>query len=159
MGLSPDKPSLGHYDVPQGYKNDLEMLDRYTAFSAEILRIALLGLSGLGLLVSSFLLVAKRTLTDQILTVPDGAKRWVIASALAFGCSAAAAVLHRYVSADSMDCHLRILRLELTPPSDRRKCKLERERKSLAAAEAFKKRFAVDGFHGIEHFAQLSRFC
>jgi hypothetical protein len=108
------------------------MLDRYQAFSAEILRIALLGLSGLGFFVSSFLVVAKKTAAERTLNVPDEAKYWVIASAVAFGCSAAAALFHRYCSTNSMACQLRILRLEvaqLRSPDSKKERSIKKERK------------------------------
>jgi hypothetical protein len=121
-------PSLGHYAAPLAYKDDLELLDRYQAFSSEILRIALLGLSGLGVLVTSLLIVAKKGATDVVREVPNGAKHWVMVSALTFGIAAAAALLHRYCSTNSMACHLRILRLELegSKPSALRKEKTKR---------------------------------
>ena len=128
MEPTPVLPSLAHYAAPLAYKNDLELLDRYQAFSSEILRIALLGLSGLGVLVTSLLIVVKKGATDVVRDVPNGAKHWVMVSALTFGLAAAAALLHRYFSTNSMACHLRILRLELegSRPSKLGKEKTER---------------------------------
>ena len=58
---TPEKrlPSLGHYEAPPSFKNDLDVLDRYQAFSAEILRIALLGLSALGVASSSVIWIRR----------------------------------------------------------------------------------------------------
>ena len=124
---NPLLPSLGHYEVPASFKNDLEVLDRYQAFSAEILRIALLGLSALGVAASSVILIPKRSPGDLALAVPLTAKLCIVIAALGFCLSAAAAALHRYFSANSMACQIRILRLELKGSAEAT-TRLDRER-------------------------------
>jgi hypothetical protein len=43
------KRSLGLIDTPDNtFSNDLHVSDRYQAFSAEMLRLALLGIAGIG---------------------------------------------------------------------------------------------------------------
>ena len=99
------KSSLGHIKAPPGFKNDLDMLDRYQAFSAELLRISLLALSGLGALI-----VARYPNILDLRELAPGSRRAILFAALLFGVAAAAALLHRYFSADSMATQLVILR-------------------------------------------------
>jgi hypothetical protein len=127
--------SLGHYEAPSAFRNDLDLLDRYQAFSSEILRIALLGLSGLGALV--FFLFGK---DRQISVTLTSWGKWVtIVSAIFFGLAAAAALIHRYCSADSMSCQLELLRLELAnreSPSWEKRVKAMREERNRMLARA-----------------------
>lgn len=52
------KRSLGHLAVPTSFEYDLSLLDRYHAFSAEIVRIFLLGLSEIGALIFKIVFVS-----------------------------------------------------------------------------------------------------
>jgi hypothetical protein len=103
------KPSLGFIDAPSSFKDDLAVLDRYQAFSAEVLRIALLGLSGLGAVIFK-LFFDEKVQTSQFQS--PWVRLGIMFSAIAFGVAATAALLHRYCSSDSMTCHLEMLRLE-----------------------------------------------
>jgi hypothetical protein len=99
---------LAQIEAPKSFQNDLDVLDRYQAFSAEILRISLLGLTGLGALIFKIFFDAQGSpfrsphVVDPILT-----------AATAFGFAATMALLHRYISSDSMACQLRWLRLDI----------------------------------------------
>ena len=87
-------------------------LDRYQAFSAELLRIALLGLSGLGILIFKFFPTDYNESEYFFhLTFVEG---WgIVLASVLFGIASAAALLHRYCSTDGMGCQLRLLRLQL----------------------------------------------
>jgi hypothetical protein len=102
--------SLGHYEAPSAFKDDLEILDRYQMFSAEIVRISLLGLSGLGILI--FNLFVKNASANQSFAASHELKWEIILTALLFGIASSASLLHRYFSSDGMACHLRVLRME-----------------------------------------------
>jgi hypothetical protein len=132
---------LGHYDTPSSFKSDLDILERYQAFSAEILRIALLGLSGLGVLIfNSFFVRPERNAT--LPELPFDARWGVMGAAVLFGIAAAAALVHRYCSADSAACHLRVLRLQVAgreadDERKRRNSMLAWSRRSIAAGATF----------------------
>jgi hypothetical protein len=102
------RPSLGEIETPVSFKDDLSVLDRYQAFSAEMLRISLLGLSGLGALIFK-IFFDQEHVTSQFQS--PAVRLGIMSSAIAFGFAATAALLHRYCSSDSMSCHLEMLRL------------------------------------------------
>jgi hypothetical protein len=124
------KLSLGNIEAPASFKDDLGVLDRYQAFSSEVLRIALLGLSGLGALIFKIFF-------DKELPIGEFQSPFVrigiMTAATAFGVAATSALLHRYCSSDSMSCQLELLRLEkvrerLTAVDDELAQKITRER-------------------------------
>lgn len=98
-------------DIPaDGLKHDWELLDRYQSFSAELLRISLLGIAGVGFLVTLF------TGTDTTLKVDvtgPGTVRHLLMTLVGLGVSAGSALGHRYVSSDSMAFHISLLRMRL----------------------------------------------
>ena len=102
----PVKDYLGIQRIPgEFYEADLELLDRYQAFSAEIVRVALLGLAVLG-----FFLDKLRQLAPA--SSPSGT---LIRDLLAIGAvllagAAAAGLLHRFYSSDGIYFHLRAVR-------------------------------------------------
>lgn len=107
-GLLPDIPV-------DGLKHDWELLDKYQAFSAELLRISLAGIGAVGFLVTA--LAGEESLL-KITGVPP-TSRWAMAvTLLALGLSAGAALAHRFVSSDSMACHISLLRMELRDRPD-----------------------------------------
>ena len=88
-------------DIPEdSYKADLELLDRYLAFSSEILRVALLGVAAVAFFVekyaSAFAFPAVRTAS--------------LIGVCALGSSAVFALAHRYCSTDGFHYHLRAAR-------------------------------------------------
>lgn len=89
------------------YKVDLELLDRYNAFAAEVLRLALLGVAGYGFLLTK--IVADSVERARLLERAGPVLIWVGLAALAV--SAASALAHRYFATDSMAHHVRKLRL------------------------------------------------
>jgi hypothetical protein len=118
-----DSPkSVGFCEAPAGFKNELDLLDRYQGFSSEILRIALLGLSALGALVFT-LLPAKLEAGKTQIQISIEAKWFLLLSAVLFGLASAFSLAHRYLSTDSTANHLLVLRLETLKlnPSETRK--------------------------------------
>jgi hypothetical protein len=110
-GLDAPK-TAGFCEAPAAFKNELDLLDRYQAFSSEMLRVALLGLTALGALVFA-LFPSKLEQGKAQIQISLEAKWFLIASALFFGLSSAFSLLHRYCSVDSMANHLKALRLDM----------------------------------------------
>jgi hypothetical protein len=97
-----------------------------------MLRIALLGLSGLGALVfGSF--VAKPEVASQF-GWPRLVAGGIAAASFAFGVAAAAALLHRYFSSDGMAMQLRTLRLEKAGRRDDARAEREGQRRTYKLA-------------------------
>jgi hypothetical protein len=80
----------------KSYKVDLELQDRYTAYSSEILRLALLGIAGYGFLLKDIVLANQTTLGPRIHTI------WplLIIGAISLGLSAILALQHRVCATD-----------------------------------------------------------
>ena len=111
--LIPTNKSLGLIETPENsFSNDLQISDRYQTFSAEMLRLALLGIAAIGFIVVNILL--KDSARSRELIVGDNRSfMWFMsASLVCLGVSAAFSLAHRYLSTDSLACHLRSLRLE-----------------------------------------------
>jgi hypothetical protein len=82
------------------YEPDLALLDRYQAFSAEVVRISLAGIGVAGFFLS------------QANGVRNRFSGWAVAvAALAFAVAAALALGHRYYSSDGIHFHLKSRRL------------------------------------------------
>jgi hypothetical protein len=72
---------IGYGIDEKAYKADLELQDRYTAYSAEILRLALLGIAGDGFLLKDVVFADQRsrrlgTASAQRLVLVDRAERF-----------------------------------------------------------------------------------
>ena len=110
----------GEYQVSRGriglvvpedeYKVDLELLDRYQAYSAELLRLSLLGIAGYGFLIKEVLLTDKAgKLPFQARLIESG---WLlIIGVVMLGASAATALAHRNLSTDACACIIAFLRM------------------------------------------------
>jgi len=125
--MSDLKKPLGLIPVPDELvKRDFEVLDRYQAFSSELLRIALLAIPSLGFLLTYFFLHHD----DKVYlnAFRDAHVRFCSSAALVcFGISSAFALAHRYISTDSMTCHLICLRLAIrNAEGDAQTAKIER---------------------------------
>jgi hypothetical protein len=120
MILDVEKPTgtLGEIQI-EALKHDLDLHDRYQGFSAEILRISLLGITAIGFLIANVLLVlspkengAQTTRTINLAAIaPEPFKLFASLSLISFGLASAASLSHRYFAADAMACHLRAVRL------------------------------------------------
>jgi hypothetical protein len=105
-----DYKSLGLVPIPEHtIEHDFAMLTKFQEFSAELLRLALLGISAIALAVSKWLFSKsdEMTLAAAHLAV---ARPWLILALVAFSIAAFAALYHRYASADSMSWHLQAMR-------------------------------------------------
>ena len=98
-------------DIPtEGLKHDWGLLDRYQAFSAELVRMSVGGIAAVGFLVTA--LAGKDSLL-KICGVPLTSLLSMAVSLSAFGLSAGTALAHRFVSSDSMAFHISLLRMQL----------------------------------------------
>ncbi|HVE83328.1 MAG TPA: hypothetical protein VND93_10795 [Myxococcales bacterium] len=89
------------------YKADLALLDRYQGFSAEVLRLSLVGVAVFGFLLQQF---------DLRAMAPE--TRWAAGISIgALVLSAALSLAHRYFSSDGMFHHLHLLRVCLLASS------------------------------------------
>jgi hypothetical protein len=100
------------------YKIDLEVVDRYQSFSAELLRLALLGIAGYGFLLSQ--IVFKSTGATPFLESLKGNTGWLVLGLVALGFAVASALGHRYYSTECITHYARLLRLlkQFTEPND-----------------------------------------
>jgi hypothetical protein len=112
--------SLGFFEAPKSWANDLEMLKLYQEFSAELLRIALLGLTALAAII--FTIIKNRDIA-----LASGSRWFIFIATLFFGLAAAAALAHRYCSSDSMASHLEMLRYEKRKRDDNDKESAKKE--------------------------------
>jgi hypothetical protein len=101
-----DTATLGQI-TGNGFDQDLALSDRYLAFSAELLRLALLAIGALGYLLNTpaFLQASDSAKHDV------GVRRMLLAVAILMGLSAASALAHRYIVSDMLACQLRLVRL------------------------------------------------
>ena len=101
----------GGCEIPEDrYKVDVIVLEKYQSFSAELLRLALLGIAVYGFLVSNIVLELK---ADSISAFGGGYLSPVVllVGAAAFSVSAVTALAHRFYSSDCLTHFVRILRL------------------------------------------------
>lgn len=93
MTDSPPPPEL-----PEARNLDLDLADRYQAFSAELLRLSLVGIAAYGYLAKQ-LLSPESDPTAVVVRLLDS--RWPLVLGLAaFSISASCALAHRYCSTD-----------------------------------------------------------
>lgn len=93
------------------YEIDLAVLDRYQSFSAELLRLALLGLAGYGFLIVNVVLKAPGA-SGSLTSIAAYSIRYALAvGAVSLAASAMCALGHRYFSTDALTHHVRRLRL------------------------------------------------
>jgi hypothetical protein len=103
---------LSHLSIPEDeYKADIQVSDRYQAFSTELLRLSLLGIAGYGFLVSEVVFKAKAEAPNTSLTLLKQHPYWIVIGLSALGVSAALALGHKYFATDCITHHVRKLRL------------------------------------------------
>jgi len=105
-----DQRTLGEIKA-DGFEQDVCINDRHQAFSAELLRLALLGVGGVGFVASRAL--AAGSSAEAALRMNAAAKWLVLIAAASFGLSAASALCLRYLASDSIAFQLRIVRLRI----------------------------------------------
>lgn len=111
-GTPPAQRSLGGVPLPERtVEYDLTLLERYQEFSAELLRVALIGITAIGIAVSQILFPDSGARSSVHL---DRSARALLLGALVMlAVSAAAALAHRYFAVDSMSWHLQAMRRAL----------------------------------------------
>lgn len=105
--VRPNPAYRGVQDVPaEFYEADIVLLDRYQGFSAEIVRISLLGIAVLGFFLEKLVSKAPSvgSLTGLII------RGSLATGVVLFAAAACAGLLHRYYSADGIFYHLRAVR-------------------------------------------------
>lgn len=109
-----NKIALGHFPLPERtFEYDVTVSDKYQAFSAELLRLALLGIAAIGFLITNILLKSDSTTAKSSESISTEVKSCVIVSLICLGISAACSLLHRYFASDSIAYHLESLRLDI----------------------------------------------
>lgn len=86
------------------YQPDFEIADRYMNFSSELLRLSLLGITGLGTLL--LLQFREQAPVQFSLSI----KTWMLGSILCWSAAASFALAHRYFASDSMAYYIAYLR-------------------------------------------------
>jgi hypothetical protein len=89
------------------YAADFELLDRYQSFSAELLRLAMAGIAAIGFLLSVDATDFGKTIVGHVLA-GTASRVGIGLSVAAFCIAAAAALAHRYLSADGMHYFIRV---------------------------------------------------
>ena len=144
--LGPTSSTIGEISVPAEYfQVDLELLDRYQAFSSELLRLALAGVAVIGFLITSIIGNERFAVVDQL----SWFKILAFASAVMLCLSAAASLGHRYFATDGVYYHIKAVRLRLRtklPSGD-------------AEATLAKLNQAVRNRKAIYHFSGRFLFC
>jgi hypothetical protein len=103
--------SLGLIPIPERtLQHDLDVSNQYQAFSGELLRLALLGLAGIGFLLVS-LDPGGENGRSTVLAKVNSFDQFLYVALFCFGFCAALALAHRYWSSDSLAYHLEYLRL------------------------------------------------
>jgi hypothetical protein len=112
------------------YKPDLEITDRFQAYSAELLRVSIAGVAAVGFFYEK---LEKFLDFTQHFWGFFTVKKILIGSLISLATSSALALAHRYLSSDSMAYHLNHIRLAQAAESEegdkvRRECLSTRAR-------------------------------
>lgn len=95
------------------YKSDIQLLDRYQAYSAELLRLSLAGLGVVGFLISN------KLVTQQPVKI------CLMIGIILFGISSGCALGHRYFSSDGVFYLMKAIRLSNRKNPDEGRIKYE----------------------------------
>lgn len=112
---APDKKKitpLGLIKLPDDtIEKDFVVLDKYQAFSAELLRLSLLAIGGIGFLIANVFKLGDANGAFADFLQKANNKISLVGSLILFGLTAAFALLHRYYSSDSIACQLHYYRM------------------------------------------------
>lgn len=98
--------SLKDVDIPESsWKADFEIIDRYQNFGNELMRLALLGITGYGFLIHE--LCIKRIEYQPIL---EKASLWVFLGVLFLVVSIVLVLMYRFFSSKCLFCQVQIMR-------------------------------------------------
>jgi len=131
------KYSLGLIKIPDNtYEHDMAVSNKYQNFSAEVLRLSLLGIAAIGFLLTNTIFKGSSgsSQADQSdptgILISAGFRYSVALSLICLGVSAGCALLHSFASADTIAWHLRVIRRELRKAEgDDEKAEIEREKR------------------------------
>jgi len=102
------KTSLGLVGLPERtVEHDFVVLTKYQEFTAEILRLALLGITAIGYIITKTIIGDGSCRTHVL---PACSKMWMMGAMTLFGVASLAALAHRYFSTDSMTENIDYLR-------------------------------------------------
>lgn len=111
-----DTPSILFRELDEkSYAAEFALLDRYQKFSAELLRLSLLGIGVFGLLFKDTFAPIDWVSASTSLFAASYVST---ASVILFGCAAACALAHRFFSSEAARYFLYSLRLHASCPSD-----------------------------------------
>lgn len=103
-------PSTAFDDLTEtNYKAELELVDRYQSFTAEILRLSLLGIAVFGFLYEK---IFKDIDPQKLSTNIRAAKDLAASGVLSFGVSAAGALVFRFFATEGARFYIEALRLK-----------------------------------------------
>jgi hypothetical protein len=133
------KKYLGGTEVKEDrYKVDLAVLERYQAFSGEVLRLALLGIAGYGFLIANVVFKTDKSGNYTFFSPFVENKILLLLGVIALAASTAAALSHRFYSTDCLTHFVRRLRLTQmleakpdSPDAESMKVTIETEENSL----------------------------
>jgi hypothetical protein len=108
--ITEERRTLGEIKV-EAFDQDVLINDRQQGFSAELLRLALLGIGGVGYVASKAL--PSGTAAEAALDIGIRAKWLVLLAAVSFGFCSASALGLRYFTSDLIASQLRIVRLRI----------------------------------------------
>jgi hypothetical protein len=114
--------------VESNYKAELDLVDRYQSFTAELLRLSLLGIAVFGFLYEKIFTGIDPQKLPQNLGV---AKILAAAGVLMFAISAGGALLFRYCATEGARFYIEALRLNSRDPSLAKKSLKKRYQKIL----------------------------
>jgi len=95
------------------YEADFAVVDKYQSFSAELLRLSLLGIAGYGFLITNIVLKVSSKSQEYVLlgAFCEAGTVWaLIIGAIALGIAAATALGHRFFASDCVTHFIRRLR-------------------------------------------------
>ncbi len=105
------KTPLGLIKVEEGtIEHDIQLQEKYQGFNSELLRLALLGITAVGLISLKVLIPEK---DNQEFSMTDSTVTSFSLSLLFFGVASIFTLAHRYYSVDSLAFHLESLREEI----------------------------------------------
>jgi hypothetical protein len=103
-----------------------ELVDRYLNFATELSRFALLGIAGIGFLITSATGETKGT-DVRVVHLDDHVKLFVVIAAVSFVLSAAFALFYRYGASEQMRLRFQLAALEENPHADPQRTDIARK--------------------------------
>lgn len=125
------KKSLGLVPLDERtFEHDMAVLAKFQDFSAELLRIALIGISAIGFVAAKSIFPDEK---GQVYNhIPTSAKIFLTMSLILLGLSVACSLVHRYSSTDSISWHLQAMRrYSRNEPTDEEQAKKESEKRLM----------------------------